>query len=54
MKNIIQIAKKIGLTKKDLFLFNDNYVAVGKTYQRIKGKISFEIYRNRFIMSICY
>jgi len=23
------------LTKKDLFLFNDNYVAVGKTYQRI-------------------
>ena len=22
-------------TKKDLFLFNDNYVAVGKTYQRI-------------------
>ena len=23
------------LSKKDLFLFNDNYVAVGKTYQRI-------------------
>ena len=23
------------LTKKELFLFNDNYVAVGKTYQRI-------------------
>ena len=23
------------LTKKDLFLFNDNYVAVGKTYQRL-------------------
>ena len=23
------------LTKRDLFLFNDNYVAVGKTYQRI-------------------
>ena len=23
------------LTKQDLFLFNDNYVAVGKTYQRI-------------------
>ena len=23
------------LTKKDLFLFNDNYVAIGKTYQRI-------------------
>ena len=23
------------LTKKDLLLFNDNYVAVGKTYQRI-------------------
>ena len=24
------------LSKKDLFLFNDNYVAVGKSYQRIR------------------
>ena len=27
------------LTKKDLLLFYDNYVAVGKTYQRINHKI---------------
>jgi len=31
--NILSNSTK--LTKNDLFLFNDNYVAVGKTYQRI-------------------
>ena len=31
--NILDNGEK--LTKKDLLLFNDNYVAVGKTYQRI-------------------
>ena len=39
------------LTKKDLFLFNDNYVAVGKTYQRINHisdmkNITFGVLKN--------